>query len=144
MQKTRRTFSITAVLLTATIAGCAGAGNSTAQDNPYGAYTDPAKFTLYPCPALQQRAREVADRQRELEELMAKAGNDAGGRLINTLAYRNEYFAVRGEMIEIQKAAAHKSCPPIATDPTPRPPLPATRSPARAGGKTEGSGEVAR
>lgn len=103
-----------AVLLAAALGSCA-----TSEDRVASFYADPAKFMLYPCPALAVRAREVAERDRELQALMAKAGADPAGRLVTAAAYRNEYFAGRGEMREIEKAAANKKCPPMTAAPKP-------------------------
>ena len=106
--------ALAAVLLTATLAGCGTTDNSMA-----GYFADPAKFILYSCPALAERASEVAERERELQALMAKAERDGGGRAVSALAYRNEYLATRGEMLELEKAAANKNCPPLQTAPKP-------------------------
>ena len=104
--------ALAAVLLAAALAGCSTTDNSMA-----GYFADPAKFMLYPCPALAERARDVAERERELQALMAKAESGAGGRAMSALAYRNEYLATRGEMLELEKAAANKNCPPLPTAP---------------------------
>ena len=55
-------------------------------------------------------AQGIADRQHELEELMKKAGVDAGGRLASNMAYRPEYLLLRGQMDQLRRAAAEKGC----------------------------------
>jgi hypothetical protein len=70
----------------------------------------PDKFTLYNCSDLALKAKELATRESELTQLMARAEQDAGGRLVSTLSYKTDYAAVRGEMDEIRKTAAEKNC----------------------------------
>jgi len=70
----------------------------------------PSKYTLYNCRELAMEAQGVADRQRELGELMKKAGVDAGGRLASNMAYRPEYLLLRGQMDQLRRAAAEKGC----------------------------------
>ena len=70
----------------------------------------PEKFTLYTCPEIAEKAKELTTRERELEALMAKAGQSADGRLVSAMAYRADYVTARGEMTELRKAAAEKNC----------------------------------
>jgi hypothetical protein len=100
--------ALSGLALAAALAGC-----TTADEKTSSFYADPGKFRLYPCAALAERAQTVAERERELRALMTRAERDPSGRLIGTLAYRNEYLAARGEMQEIEKTAADKNCPPI-------------------------------
>ena len=44
-------------------------------------------------------------RQRELEALMVKAGPSTGGQIASSMAYRPEYNQLRGEMVQLRKAA---------------------------------------
>jgi len=41
---------------------------------------------------------------------MEQAGNESDGRLVSELAYRPEYFMLRGDMTELRQAAASKNC----------------------------------
>ena len=41
---------------------------------------------------------------------MAKAGPDASGRFVSTIAYRPEYLQLRGQMNEISRTSAEKKC----------------------------------
>ena len=70
----------------------------------------PDKYTLYNCKELAMEAEGIAGRQRELEELMKKAGVDAGGRLASNMAYKPDYLLARGQMDQIRKTAAEKGC----------------------------------
>lgn len=72
----------------------------------------PGKFELYSCPELVEQARASGKRRRELEQLMAKAGQEPSGRLVNTLAYRPDYLSAQGEMRDVREAAVAKKCDP--------------------------------
>ena len=49
-------------------------------------------------------------RQVELEQLMARSSQGAGGEFVNTIAYRGEYAQGRGDLIELAKTKADKQC----------------------------------
>jgi hypothetical protein len=131
---------VSLILLAALLAGCASGG--VPDDDMARFLVPPDKFTLYNCPAIAEKAKEVATRQRKLEQLMAKASADSGGRLVNAIAYRPDYLVARGEMIDLQKVAREKNCnfvpgPHMAMNegegiPVTLPPPPANRPPARA------------
>ena len=76
----------------------------------------PGKFSLYTCPDLVAKAKELAKRERELRGLMAKAGEGAGGGLVSALAYRPDYLSAQGEMRDVREAAAAKQCDLSAID----------------------------
>jgi hypothetical protein len=99
-----------ATLLAALLAGCgAGAGGSS-DDKMARFLVAPDKFVIYTCPEMAEKAQELTARERELEQLIAKAGQSTDGRLVSSMAYRPDYITVRGEMNELQKAAATKNC----------------------------------
>lgn len=96
-----------------------------------GAFVAPNKFTLYTCPELARRQNEIATRQAELEGLMAKAKQGAGGAVASAMAYETDYLAARGEMKILRDEAAAKHCtlpPPQVT--VPAPPTAGTTAPA--------------
>jgi hypothetical protein len=95
-------FLLAALLL----AGCAGAD----QDSAARFLVAPGKYVLFNCPQIKQQADENIKRQRELEGLMAKAGNETAGRLVSAMAYRPEYVQLRGEMTDLRQVAADKKC----------------------------------
>ena len=41
---------------------------------------------------------------------MIKAGTGTGGQIASSMAYRPEYNQLRGEMVQLRKAAADKNC----------------------------------
>jgi hypothetical protein len=91
--------------LTPLVAGCA-----LSDDNLSRVMVAPGKFRLYTCPELITKAKELATRARDLEGVMAKAHESAGGGVVSTLAYRPDYVQVRGEMRDVREAAADKRC----------------------------------
>jgi hypothetical protein len=94
---------LAALLLTA----CAGSGET---DSEARFLVAPGKYTLYNCTQLAQVAKTKAERQHELEGLMAKAGTSSSGQVVNAVAYRPEYVALRGEMMDLRQTAADKKC----------------------------------
>jgi hypothetical protein len=73
-------------------------------------FVEPEKYVLFNCNELATAAQTNFDRQHELELLMAKAGTGSGGEVASNLAYRPEYFQLRGEMEQMRKTAADKKC----------------------------------
>jgi hypothetical protein len=114
--------------------GVALNGCTTTEDAQTSMFTTPGQYVLFDCQRLAQRADELGKREQELKVLMAKAGDDASGKFVSTLAYRNEYLTVRGELGEIAKEAARKDCN-LANPrqrPQPAPPAPRKRKEQRA------------
>ena len=70
----------------------------------------PGNYVLFTCDDIARTAKAMQARQKELEQLMAKAGTDTGGRLISDATYGTEYATTRGEMKELRAAAAERKC----------------------------------
>jgi hypothetical protein len=64
----------------------------------------------FPCPNIDDRIQAVRTRRIELEQLMARSSQSAGGEFVNALAYRSEYVQTGGEMQELAKASSDKKC----------------------------------
>lgn len=103
---------IAATLLAASLAACAGQGGS-GDDTMARLLVAPDRFVLFNCEQLSVRATVIVTRQKELEALMAKAGPSADGQLASAITYRPEYLELRGDMIELRKAAAARNCKTI-------------------------------
>lgn len=101
----RPIFMIAGIALLVSLGGCA-----LSDDRLASMMAAPGKFSLYSCPELVQRHKEIVVRQHELEGLMAKAGQESSGRLVSAMAYRPEYLSLRGEMKDALEAAAEKKC----------------------------------
>jgi hypothetical protein len=74
----------------------------------------PDKYVLYNCQALATAMQGNANRQRELEALMTKAGVDTGGRVVSNMTYRPEYLQLRGQWISFARPPPKKNCSPPA------------------------------
>ena len=104
-------FRLAALALAAgLLAGCAGT-TGTEADSTSRFLVAPGKYVLFDCAHIKQQAQDNAKRQRELEGLMAKAGDSASGRMVSAMAYKPEYFQLRGEMADLRQTAIDKKCP---------------------------------
>lgn len=100
-------YRLSALLLAAgLLAGCAG----NEQDSTSRFLVAPGRYVLFNCAQIKQTAEENSKRQRELEGLMAKAGNGSAGRLVSAVAYKPEYLQLRGEMADLRQVAIDKKC----------------------------------
>jgi hypothetical protein len=94
-------------LLAAAVGGCGTISDRTAAS----AFTSPGKYNVYTCADVEAGIAGLLVRQRELEQLMARASQGgAAGEFVNTIAYRGEYAQARGELVELAKAKADKQC----------------------------------
>lgn len=104
MTRTWTYRTMTAAVAVLLVSGCAS-------EETVGRFlVEPDRYVLYSCTELAAAAQGNANRQHELELLIAKAGSDTGGRLASNVAYRPEYVQLRGEMTQLRKAAADKNC----------------------------------
>lgn len=71
---------------------------------------DPGHYSSYHCKELADRSKVLAQRQKELQNLIAKANESGGGAVIGTLAYRPEYESVLTEEKLVQREAVEKKC----------------------------------
>ena len=94
------------MLLALGLAGCGTLSDDTAGR----AMMAPGRFDVYPCPNIEQAIQATRTRRTELEQLMARSSQTAGGGLVNALAYRTEYVQTGGQLQELAKAANDKKC----------------------------------
>ena len=93
-------------LLALSLMGC-----STISDETAGrAFVSPGRYSLYPCINIDARIKEVSRRRTELEQLMARSSQGAGGDFINAIAYRTEYLQTGGDLEELARASSEKKC----------------------------------
>lgn len=93
-------------VLASSLAGCGSITERTAAS----AFTSPGKYDIYSCQEIEGAIASVRARQTELEQLMARAAQGAGGEFVNTMVYRGEYATTRGELVELNKSRAEKQC----------------------------------
>ena len=101
--QTRGPAVATVVLLTLLTGGCAG-------DQVASVMAQPGKYEFYPCPQLIEEWKRVSARERELKALMDKAGQGAGGTVVNAIAYQSDYLTARGELRMLESEAQRKKC----------------------------------
>jgi hypothetical protein len=102
----RGLFVAALVLLNAGLAGC----TSMSDPDAGTAFVAPGKFDIYTCKDIEERVRNVRQREQELQGLMARAAEGLAGDFVNTIAYRSDYLQVRGELKLLTDAAADKQC----------------------------------
>ena len=68
------------------------------------------KFDLLTCKEIERRISGTQSRERELQQLIARAQESPGGTLVSAIAYNNEYLQLRGDLKELQEASAAKKC----------------------------------
>jgi hypothetical protein len=106
----RLPFSRAAVLLALLALGAGLSGCAEMSDSMTSAFADPAKYDLYECNQLEPERKTLANRQAELQGLMAKAQTGVAGPVVAELAYRNEYIAVRGQSKLAEEAWQKNRC----------------------------------
>jgi hypothetical protein len=104
-------------------------GCAMSEDTVANLLVAPGAYEFYTCPQLVSNAASLRARQAELEQLMAKAETDAGGKVMSSMSYRPEYLRARGELRSVEATAREKQCD---LTPPPKPAAPATtKKPAR-------------
>src|SRR5262249_21159853 len=95
--------------LLGTLSGVVALSGCTSQDAASRFLVEPDRYVLYNCPDIATASQANMARQRELEGLMAKAGTSAGGQLASGMAYAPEYNQLRGEVVQLRRAADDKN-----------------------------------
>lgn len=112
---------IRVVALLGTLSAAFALSGCASEDAASRFLVEPDRYVLYSCPEIATASQANLNRQRELEALTAKAGTGAGGQIASGMAYGPEYNQLRGEMVQLRKAAADKNCTaPAASAPAPR------------------------
>ena len=115
-------IAVSGAALAAALSGCA-----TSDDQLARFAVAPDKYVLYNCDEIARQLQVTGAREKELQQLMARASTDAGGRLASSLAYDSDYLTARGEINELRATAAAKHC-----DSVPSAASPAARASDRA------------
>jgi hypothetical protein len=94
------------MMLSAVLPGC----SSITAETGTSAYVVPGRYDVYTCADIDRQVQISQKRKAELEQLMGRASEGAGGALANTIAYRGEYLQTRDEIGELSRASANKQC----------------------------------
>jgi hypothetical protein len=87
-------------------------------------YAAPGKYDYLRCEDLPARLAKSLKREKELSDLMTRANQEAGGAVVNVVAYSADLAQVRADIKILRKAAIDKNCGNI--EPAPAAPVPAT------------------
>jgi hypothetical protein len=88
----------------ATLAGCAS------EDAASSFFVAPGQYVLFQCDDIDRAAKGAVVRQKELEQLMAKASDSTAGQLIGDATYGTELATIRGQLRNLRQAARDKNC----------------------------------
>jgi hypothetical protein len=94
-----------AALAAVMLAGCA-----MSDDSLSSFLVAPGNYVLFSCDDIARTAKATQARQKELEQLMAKAGTGTGGQLIGDATYGTDYATTRGQTKNLRAAAADRKC----------------------------------
>lgn len=96
-------------------------------------YAAPGKYDYLRCEDLPGRLANALKREKELTDLMTRANQEAGGAVVNVVAYSADLAQVRADMKILRQAAVDKKCGDIEPVPAAQPPpaTPARRSSQR-------------
>lgn len=115
----RRASRKLAIAIAATIASVWLSACAMSDDSLSSFLVAPGKYVLFTCDDIARTAKTTQARQKELEQLMAKASTDTGGRLISNATYGTEYATMRGQLKELRAAAAERKCNFVPGEDTP-------------------------
>jgi hypothetical protein len=93
------------VLIAGAVSACSSAGN-----NPLTVFVDPGKYQYYTCEQIAAYRKVWSTKEQELQMLMDKADQGAGGAVVNVLAYKADHVAASEELKVLDVAARAKNC----------------------------------
>jgi hypothetical protein len=105
-------WTVCAAALGAALSGCASSDDHLAQF-----LVAPDKYVLYNCDDIAAETVKTAAREQELQQLIARASTDPGGRIISAMTYETDYATARAELAQLRAAAVSKRCNPPGTVP---------------------------
>lgn len=95
------------VMLLLAAASLAGCGIS---DGAGALMVDPARYSGYHCKDMIAESQSLANREKQLRDLMNKASEGGGGSIIGAMAYRTDYETVLEQQKLLRRAAAEQKC----------------------------------
>lgn len=96
------------LLAMAALSGCGS-------DGVAGLLVDPAHYSAYHCKQLIAESKNLANREKQLRDLMDKASEGGGGSIMGTLAYRSDYETVLEQQKLLKRTAAEQKCELVPT-----------------------------
>lgn len=99
-------FGVCVMLSAFGLAGCGSISDQTAAR----AFVAPGKFEILSCKEIESQISGTRNRVVELEQVMARSAQGAGGDFVNAIAYQNEYLAARGQLKVMSDVMAERNC----------------------------------
>jgi len=101
---------IVGVTLVGFMAGSMLVGCTSTADSPVTIFADPGQYQYFNCEQLVGQRKYWTGREQEIKQLMDKAGQDAGGAIVNVLAYQADHVAATEQVKLIEAATRSKNC----------------------------------
>lgn len=95
---------MTPLVAAAALAGCG------LSDGPGALFVDPGRYSAFHCKDLIAESQNLANRERDLRNLMDKASEGGGGSVIGGFAYRSDYEIVLEQQKVLKREVAAKKC----------------------------------
>ena len=73
-------------------------------------FVDPGHYSAYHCKDLIAESQNLANREKQLRDLMDKASEGGGGTVIGAFAYRSDYEIVLEQQKALKRAVAEQKC----------------------------------
>ena len=99
-----------AVLLAALLVAAAALAGCGLSDGAGAFFVDPGRYSALHCKDLITESQNLANRERDLRNLMDKASEGGGGSVIGAFAYRSDYDSVLEMQTLVKRAAAAQKC----------------------------------
>jgi hypothetical protein len=97
--------TIGACLLAAAISACSADSEFLGQ-----IYVAPGKYEYYRCPEIVTAITSNTTKERELTELVNRAGQNASGAVVGAVAYNKQLAITREELRQLREVSAQKNC----------------------------------
>ena len=96
------------ILIALICAGC----SMVLDDNSPVFSAAPGKYDYLDCKGIADRTASNARRAAELDALMQRANQGAGGRLVSNMVYKDEYNSLQADQIALRQVSDEKRCAP--------------------------------
>jgi hypothetical protein len=83
---------------------------SSSSDTSFSLFVDPGKYQYHNCAQIAGEMKNWSNREKELQVLMDRAEQSAGGAAVGLIAYKAEFVAAREELELLQSTARSKKC----------------------------------
>jgi hypothetical protein len=93
------------IVLCAVLSAC-----SSTSDTSYSLFVDPGKYQYYNCAQIAGEMKNWSNREKELQALMDRAEQSAGGAAVGLIAYKAEFVAAQEELELLHSTARSKKC----------------------------------